>query len=619
MSLRSMTFEQVLPRLVSAYDQGILVPFVGAGMSVDVCPDWKALVEALESSEESSMRTQSTSDRRAAKSDSGDLIRRANRAIRHLAMGSPSALTERIRSVLYSNLLKSPGDETWLSRVSQTRALAQLWWPLVVSTNYDDLFATAYLTARERELAARLHSSDQGAAERMTVRGGPYGGHLNVLGRTRAHCADVLNALTTTVPTVLWAIHGFVARQSDEPLRPLEGELVLGHDAYRRLAHADPFYRRTFGELWRRRSLFFLGSGLSDPYLLDLFSEIQEIFGTNPQPHFALVGPNSGVDVEHLRTRFNILVVELASFEELPKRLDEFAHRIAERRAQSVSWSWTLGTSTSITGTSDLQIVEGGLPEELLGDGEGLLVSAGFAETDDPDSRPYLSSPIEAAVHRIADAAGTPIGQLSFMKIADGAFVTRQLAMCAIRPWRDSTTRDLTLLPGQLRSAFDWADRAGLTHLRMSLVGGGATRHFPAVVPLALIVRTFRGWRKSNAASVLRISVHVFDKEALFELRSGRLDVSELLNADDIRLWLRVEGPGMSGVLSEPLVVPEDTTLEALSVYLVLPDADQWTATVTPSAVADATGTRMTSTSTLLSLGVVPGATVTIRRSDRVN
>ena len=43
-----MTFEQMLPRLVTAYDRGILVPFLGAGMSVDLCPDWQKLIQAIE-------------------------------------------------------------------------------------------------------------------------------------------------------------------------------------------------------------------------------------------------------------------------------------------------------------------------------------------------------------------------------------------------------------------------------------------------------------------------------------------------------------------------------------------------------------------------------------------
>ena len=43
-----LQFAQMLPRLVAAYEKGLLVPFIGAGMSVDVCTDWPYFIYALE-------------------------------------------------------------------------------------------------------------------------------------------------------------------------------------------------------------------------------------------------------------------------------------------------------------------------------------------------------------------------------------------------------------------------------------------------------------------------------------------------------------------------------------------------------------------------------------------
>ena len=79
--------------------------------------------------------------------------------------------------------------------------------------------------------------------------------------------------------------------------------------------------------------------------------------------------------------------------------------------------------------------------------------------------------------------------------------------------------------------------------MRMNRLGGEASRHFPAVVPLALIIRAFRSWRNENSQSTLKITVYDLDETAIFEHRSGRLDVTELLSAEDIRIWVRVYGP----------------------------------------------------------------------------
>jgi hypothetical protein len=74
-----------------------LVPFLGAGMSVDLCPDWQTLIEALEQG-----RTGTDSGGRPPSTDPAALIRRANEAIRLLAMDSSSARTTRVREALYA-------------------------------------------------------------------------------------------------------------------------------------------------------------------------------------------------------------------------------------------------------------------------------------------------------------------------------------------------------------------------------------------------------------------------------------------------------------------------------------------------------------------------------------
>lgn len=109
-----MTFEQMLPRLVTAYDRGILVPFLGAGRSVDLCPDWQTLIEALEQG-----RTGTDLGGRSPSNDPAALIRRANEAIRLLAMDSSSARITRVREALYAKPELNHGPSHWGHQVCQ--------------------------------------------------------------------------------------------------------------------------------------------------------------------------------------------------------------------------------------------------------------------------------------------------------------------------------------------------------------------------------------------------------------------------------------------------------------------------------------------------------------------
>ena len=604
MPVASTSLEQILPRLVSAYDHGILVPFLGAGMSMNLSPDWAALINALEGPDASTRR------KSRAPQEPAVMIQRANAAIRLLTMRAATERSERMRGALYTRMPKARRNVTREEPLPQTAALAQLKWPLVISSNYDDHFACAYREQRKTEYDGTLAYAEAAPQE---LREKDDEGYLDVRGRSRMHCAEVLNSLSVTVPTILWAIHGYLPRVPVPSLEPLEREMVVGHDEYRRLAHADPYYRRTFGEVWRRRSLLFLGSSLGDPHLLELFSEIQEIYGSTPQPHFALVGPDSRIDTEHLRTRFNILVARLDTFDELPRALDQLAGLIKAPHPRQLQWRWKLGGGTDGNGTSaDLTIVHGALPRDVLAPDEGMLVSAGVGVDSRGDEAPYLHTSIHDVVR---DASGTKrLALPPFAMSSRGFFTLPGTRVCAIQPWRDALTRDLTLIPTQLQTAFDWAAAQKVSNLRMSLVGAGSSRHFAAVVPLTLVIRAFRAWRLADSGRTLSISIYVLDQDAIFELRSGRLDGSELLSAQDIRIWVRVVAPGVENVLPEPLYVVEDTTLLSIARSLGLPAPELWQSIISPAAVADDVSLRMNSTLTLAALGVVPGATVTVRR-----
>jgi hypothetical protein len=74
------------------------------------------------------------------------------------------------------------------------------------------------------------------------------------------------------------------------------------------------------------RALLFLGSGLADRYLLDLFSQVIELYGPTSHPHFA-IAVRGELDVEFLRRHFGIWVHEISTYDDLPDAITSLRPR----------------------------------------------------------------------------------------------------------------------------------------------------------------------------------------------------------------------------------------------------------------------------------------------------
>jgi hypothetical protein len=172
--LQSIDFEEMLPLLVSTYQRGHLVPFIGAGMSVPKLALWKPLVLNLEK-EAGIAPSHPSLDVRA---------QRAANAIRN-TRGRECflrCLTEAIK-----------GEEFHSGLPPQTKALAAIYWPLVISTNYDDLF---------------FRACSQNADDVLS----PV-----VLGRCPADCKRVMSSLNGPFDRrTIWHIQGFLGGQYRE-------------------------------------------------------------------------------------------------------------------------------------------------------------------------------------------------------------------------------------------------------------------------------------------------------------------------------------------------------------------------------------------------------------------
>jgi hypothetical protein len=218
--MRIPDFETLLPRLVATYEAGRLVPFIGSGMSRPICTDWPTFIGALERA-----TTQSGADPLDSNTPRDVLIRRANSAVRTLKRRDRGAFAKAVRAGLLSNEPSSSSDGLKIQGKdasvypSQTKSLARLWWPMVLSTNYDNCYAAAF-------------------HKQFTDR------QLAVVGRSAEDCQRVLNSLSTAGRSLLWALQGYLHDVPCRNLRSavtwgLEAQLVIGHEEYRRVTYRD--------------------------------------------------------------------------------------------------------------------------------------------------------------------------------------------------------------------------------------------------------------------------------------------------------------------------------------------------------------------------------------------
>ena len=290
--------ERVLRQLCAIYDQGNLVPFVGSGMSIPRCVTWEMFVKSLE--EQASGYGEFSSPNR-------DLVRRANVSMRNLRLAGANT-AECIRRAVYRD--KVPDTAV----PPQTKELARLYWPLICTTNYDDV----YLLAREQQRPRAP---------------------ISIFGRSDADCRQVLNHLRFPTREVVWALQGFLRpTHQTNWSEHLERELVVGHAEYRAAANREPHFRRSFTEVFRNSSFLFLGSGLSEPYFLSLFDEIIELNGPPNRPHFAFV-ETADLDPEFMRQNYHIecMLYPEGEHDELVDRLKRFADSVLGPRVRKAS------------------------------------------------------------------------------------------------------------------------------------------------------------------------------------------------------------------------------------------------------------------------------------------
>lgn len=604
--MQPLEFEQILPRLLATYEEGRLVPFIGAGLSVPVARGWEGLIEGLERSAD--VRRRPPGRGADAKTPPEELVRRANTAVRRLRARDPKRLVQEVRAALYGESGRPP---------AQTGALARIWWPLVVTTNYDDCLAAAF---DERHAPRRL----------------------DVLGRSPADCQRVLSSLTEPSRALLWAVQGFAGGPCDEDparfigdarLSELERQLVVGHEEYRRVTYRELHFRRAFAEVYRSRSLLFLGSGIRESYLQELFGEILETYGPSGRPHYALMIRDEADPgfVQFMRSRFQTVVVPYDDHAELPKMLGRLASWIDSSSRRATSWSFG-SPRTRKKGEWDnveeLEVVRGPLPLERA-EGACLAVSAGGDHSLWTFGKAIAEHVLRA--WKVDPLRKDPQELTPYL-----GYFERQHVF-AVRAKSDADERGLQHIYRASRDLFRHAARLGYSRVHMQLLAAGGSelptgdldveswraRTFPERFSFIQIVRSYGDWLASSRKGELALSIHLIAAPVFREVASGRLDVLELLSCHDTRFWAEVhdESPQGGTVLSERRLFQLDpkTPLRDVVKDLDLPTAG-WDLEVQPAPNLLELNERDRAVeprldAMIFELGVVPGSTLHFRRS----
>lgn len=557
--------EIMVARLAAAYRQGRLVPFLGAGMSVPTCPGWEKFIIGLE--RQAFGRKQTS---RAGQNVSDELIRRANNAVRHLRL--------RGETVFRDALMQALKDKSSDQIPPQTQALAKIYWPLTLTSNYDDLFYRAW-------------KDEQSAS----------GTALQVLGRAPNDCRLVLASLHSSRPPILWALQGYVGRLSgldlhafrramalkrlgqtkngdnlpkifdhgpkeDEEIEKntendkreeLQRQLVVGHEEYRRVAFTAPQFRRAFAEVFRSRSFLFVGSGLSEQYFLNLFGEALEIYGRSPFPHYALVKKGS-VDPEFLRSRLNTFVFEYDDHGVLPIILNELHQTVENRSALTRTWSYSVATSVRSKKdrkVSDIHIVRGRLPRPEAR--ECLAVGVRLKKERKPVINAFekelfkkmgclqlvrnLKFPDNQVSLRVADQPLYLFPISSPGELPDLRYFSRAVAGLLDKVDSDEFTVIRTKLPFP-----ESGDSENFFKKLVSGFFGKIFRLFQADIILRFwlmeIIHIYGAWRRNKGdQGLLELAVHLTDPVVLFDMTTGRIDPLELLMCDDLRFTVEIE------------------------------------------------------------------------------
>ena len=367
-------------------------------------------------------------------------------------------------------------------------------------------------------------------------------------------------------------------------------EVVVGHQQYQRAANQNPTFRRAFAEVFRRRSMLFVGSGLAESYFINLISEIILNFGPSPHPHFAMFSQNElkDIDPEFLEIRLGITAVDYGQdHDRLPDALAEISaatqysdleHALSTPRPLAMCYGMPRGSGPA----AKPKMVECSLRFAHLGKpgpGECAVLSVGLAPTDNgfqpklgsqarsffaahyPDLRefgPGNAKPVARRLLRVVGAGQElPVFLLGAREITDTRADRRSLSAISL-----ATVEALAIIE-QLQE---------FRTVSMGLLAAG-DRSFAH--PMFAFIAQFSGIRRFTLEQspppsddgLNLIEVRIVDPSVISPILEGRLPIQELLSSDTIRVLVRVYDHSSHSEAYTVSVSSEATVEQVLAPY----------------------------------------------------
>lgn len=570
----SLCIDDALPGIWAARSAGRLVPFVGAGLSRPYCRGWPYFVAAVAAE--------------CKIESSGFDINQGPDALYRIADRAAAVLRLQPMTKRREILARALSDPTTDRLPDQAEALARHPWPLIVTTNYDDI------------LPHLMHSR-----------------RPEVHGRSRDDCIAIARSLDIFGDPKIWYVQGFVPIIGADALygtarADLVGEVVVGHQQYQQAINGDMVFRRTFAEVFRRRSLLFIGSGLAESYMVNLISEAMFALGPSPLAHFALFSRDdlATIDPEFLAVRLGITPVCYGDrHEDLAAALARIAEGQADvalpaqRGLSALSYSIPRGDEVS------QQIVE---------------VSLRFGELPSPS----LSACIALSVGRDVDRDGRfepgfgPMGASFFGKhrgwfglafshhddwhtiesVEAGRLfrsgskdAPHPVFLIAAREGKDksnSDARSLAVITQATIAALREIEAAGFEQVSMGILSAGKSqRDDRAYCLVAQLdgIRAFLRHQASPGSSLRRIELCIVDREIWDPIAANRLPVFDLLTSRLARVTVQVldeKGAADTFALS---VAHGSTVRDVLAAYQLTGDARLVDAHPLPTRLVDST------------------------------
>jgi hypothetical protein len=372
-------------------------------------------------------------------------------------------------------------------------------------------------------------------------------------------------------------------------------EVVVGHQQYQHAINSSQSFRRAFSEVFRRRSLLFVGSGLAESYFVNLIAETLLSLGPSTHPHFALFSHEElkRVDADFLSVRLGITPICYGTdYADLPGALERLA--AAVRPAGASGHGAGAGAPRMSGANFNIPRAGGGFtPADLS-------VALRFGRVAPPASDACVV--LSVGRDRRGECLIPGIGQQAHSFLQDyeasgalGACTYKDvpeleqgrmfrvhhsgqpapiflLAAREIDEQPDYEARSLASITEATVEALGVVEQAGFTRVSMGLMAAGPERRDAA--PYCLVaqlsgVRDFAATRPKGTPGLASVSIDVLDDEAWSALMQGRIPVIDLLSSRLARVLVRVAN-GEGHVEEYAVSVPHGATVgDVLASYRI--------------------------------------------------